>query len=276
MTNNETQGLPAFITLCALTLLAAAGMLAISMPWWSHLPQTQASYLRHLAQTASVDEQLLLNRFATWFDHDNPEAHLSIAQASLKLHDPVTGLNQLKFLPANPTTVTLKAQLLLEDNQPSAAVETITPITIDPLASEPTIVTACLAQAVMGQAPACGPLAGRVSSPEAITSILRAQGDAITLASALYANGLHLSAQRILSNEPVSPTRNLLLARIHYDLHTQTSLQSARDLLIMTTNLNPAGLEARQLLRMVYQDLDDLNGAATQSELIDRLTSGRP
>lgn len=277
MTNGlETQSPRAFIGLCIGTLVAGAALLAYSFPWWSQVPHNQAAYLRNLTQTASTDEQLLLNRFATWFDHDNPDAHIAIAQASLKLHDPSRGLRELKTVPPTPASEFLRAQLLLEDGQATTAADALAPLAADSAAAEPIIVLACLAQATAGQQAACLPFTSRVSSPEATTSVLRAQGDKTTLASALYANGLVLSAQRVLSEEPVTPSRNLLLARIHYDIHTTASLQKASDLLVGAIRLDPAGIEAHKLLQAVYQDLDDSTGAASQADMISRLSNGRP
>jgi hypothetical protein len=276
MTNRETQSLPAFITLCVVTLIAAAAMLAGSYKWWSTLPQTQASYFRRIAQTTSADQKLILSRFATWFDHDNPQAHIDIAAASLALHEGARGLRELQLVNPTPASQLLKSQLLLEDGQANAAAELLNQLITDPQTDENTLVLACLANASAGQAPACQSVAARVSSPEATTSVLRAQGDTTTLAAALYAKGLLLSSQRALANEPITPTRNLLLARINYDLHTEASLQQARDLLTIVLKLNPIDLEARQLLVATYQDLGDTPNAVVQTDLVNKLLAGRP
>jgi cytochrome c-type biogenesis protein CcmH/NrfG len=75
---------------------------------------------------------------------------------------------------------------------------------------------------------------------------------------------------------PVTYERNLLLSRIYFSQPNQSNLLRAEALLTTAISLQPASINARQLLTVVYRDENKLPQASWQAALVSKLQSGRP
>jgi thioredoxin-like negative regulator of GroEL len=212
---------------------------------------------------------------ATYLDPANHTAHIRLARTQIAAGQADLALVTLERAGQGSEVEQLKVRTLIEIGRPTDASNEASRL-IEPGRTEDDIVLAALAFGLAGRTADAQGLSARVTSPEAAGRIVRALAAPITLAAELYATGLQNSSSALLQKLPVSYERNYLLARINYGLYTKASLAKAAELLQVSVELNPASLEARELLAKVYRAQGEENAAIEQDAASGKLRSGRP
>jgi thioredoxin-like negative regulator of GroEL len=263
-----------FWALAALILLAsAAGLAAL----WPHLIQAahdQSAKLVREGMQASGGEAEADFQLATWLNPGNHEAYIGLARTQILGGQAEDAIASLAQAGEGSEVEQLKVRTLLELGRNNEAANEATKLSA-PGRSQDDLMLAVLAYAAAGRT-ADESTTARLSSPEALQRVQRANAGALTLAAELYASGLLRSSSALLTRLPTSYERNLLLARINYDRHTKTDLAAAGNLLTGAIALNPASIEARQLLANVYRDQNRLTDAQKQDAFIAKLRNGQP
>ncbi len=262
------------VTLSSLVLATTGALVAYAQPQVSKLTRHEAADLVKEAATnpteANVDYQL-----ATRLDPSNQIAFLGLARGQIAAGNARAALATLAQAGEGSEVVRLRTRTLLELGRANEAVTQIQPL-IAPHASDSDILLAACTYALSAQSDHITPLIPLVSSPEAARQLALIQTDETSLAIELYASGLPESSRRLLTSLPTSFTRNLLLGRLYYNRHTPSDLASATDFLTTAVALNPANLEAHQLLAAVYADRDLPVDSATQTALAQKLSDKKP
>jgi len=272
--SKSTPSAVKFWVLASLTLVVAAfGLAAL----WPAVPVFARSQSQAFTRAAGADrgEAAADYQLAVWLNPGNRPARLGLGSVQVAAGEPAAALVNLDRAGEGSEAIRLKVRALIETGRyQDAAAGAAALLTLAPTNSN--YVLAALANTLAGQTAVGTAFTARVTSPEAAQAIQRAAADNFTLAAELYANGLLRSSQRILLTLPQSYERNLLLSHIDYTFHTRASLTAAAGLLQVATAMNPAGLEARELLVSVDHDRGDTAAATAQTTLINKLNSGRP
>jgi hypothetical protein len=266
---------PAFAALAAGTIVAGAMSLASLWPVTLQAARDQSAALVVAGDKAKGPEAANDYLLATYLDPANHQAHIRLARTQIAAGQADLALKTLERAGQGSEVEQLKVRTLIEIGRPGDAADEAVRLT-EPGRTEDDIVLASLAYGLAGRTADAQALSTRVTSPEALQRIARAQASLITLAAELYATGLQNSSSALLEKLPVSYERNYLLARIHYGLYTKASLARAAELLRVSIGINPASLESRDLLAKVLRAQGDANGAVEQDAAAAKLRSGRP
>jgi cytochrome c-type biogenesis protein CcmH/NrfG len=265
--------------LSCIVLLSAAGVLAATLPQ-AHASiqaagRAQAAKLIGEAASASPPEAAVNYKIATWLDPSNQAGYLGLARIQIAAGNAETALKALERAGEGSEAASLRVRTLIELGRTTEAADRAATLAA---AGRPDadIILAAITYALAGRTGDILALIPLVASPEAAGRINRIAAGEMPLAGELYANGLPESSRSLLAKLPMSFERNLLLARLHYDQHTPESLVTATDLLKLAVALNPGNAEAHKFLAAVYTERKLPAEAATQSELAQKLTGGRP
>ena len=212
---------------------------------------------------------------AYWLDHGNAAAALHFATAQLAADQPDAALTTLEQAGKGSEVVRVRIEAGLELGDIAQSVQVAHSLT-DANPNEADIMTAALAFGVAGEGSALQALEARVSSPEALQRVKRAEAGNLPLASELYATGLLRSSSALLVKLPASKLRSLYLGRINYRWHTKATLATAADYYASTISLDPTDQQARREYIVVLQDLGRSDEVATQQQLLAKLVSGTP
>jgi len=264
----------------AMLALALGGLgLATLVPAAHNAARTQSASLTSAGQQASdggaVGEAEADFHLATLLNPSNTAAWIGLAQTQIAAGQPSLAVDTLKHAGQGSDVARLQVRTLIELNRPADAAAAAANLT-GASATQADLTLAGLTYALAGRTPDAAALLPRLNSPQAATSVSRAQADKLPLAVELYATGLLNSSRAILATLPASFERNLLLARINYARHTAASLTQAASLLAAALAISPTNVEARQLLQSVYADQNNPTGASQQAGLISQLQAGRP
>ena len=264
-----------FIAICSLTVVLAAISLALMYPAYRAARLHLADRLATAGSRAAGAEAVADFQLAAWLNPRNHRVIYNLAQRQLAAGHSTEALTSLEQAGDGADVTRLKLKTYLEAGQIAQATSAAESLTFSDAAAGD-LVLACLAYAVAGRPGDCSSLAARLSDSEALEATSQAQVGKLPLAAQLLANGLPNSASSILSEQPTSFQRNLLLGRIHYQTHTTASLAAAADYLSQAVEFDPSSIAAHQLLAAVYHDLNRTTEAADQDTLVTKLISGRP
>jgi Flp pilus assembly protein TadD len=264
-----------FSLIAVFTLAIAAAGLAALWPGALEAARHQSARLAAEGGRGSGGEAEADYQLATWLDPANQAAFAGLARAQILNGHADNALTSLGRAGEGSQVEQLKIRALVEIGRYNEAADiAATLITTDP--SDQNLVLAALSFALAGRSADTQPLIPRLSSPEAAQRVRRAQGDNITLAAELYATGLLQSSSALLTKLPSSYERDLLLGRVRYARHGPGDLAQAESYLTVAVALNPASIEARQLLAAVYRDDNRPADAGRQTAAVAKLQSGRP
>jgi len=256
-------------------LIASAASLASLWPASLAAARQQSASLVQQAAKVSGGEAAVDYRLAIWLDRNNPSAYLGLAQLKIAAGQPGQALALLSRAGEGIAASRLRVRTLIELGRYQEAATAASSLTISG-ASDDDVVLASLAYALASRPADITALISRVTAPEALQRVLRAQAGYVPLAVELYATGLVQSSSRLLTNLPTSYERNLLLGRIHFARHTSADLSQAADFTSSAAALNPSSLEAHQLLAAIYRAQGNLTAASEQDTLVVKLQGGRP
>lgn len=272
--DDSTQRRLGFAILAGITLALAAAFMVVAWPGLTSAASTQSRELARRGDEASGNQAITYYHLATWLDTENAEAHLKLARALLLAHQPEAALKHLEQAGDSLEGLELAVRTQLELGRPIAAAADATKLMST--SSQPAQQTlACLAYLQNNQSADCDALKARMTDPEALGRIGRAQTGKLPLAAELAATGLVNSSYAILQGLEPSLVRNLLMARIDYSRATTSSLASAESLLAEAAKLDPSSIEVRQLLIATYKAQNNEPAAAAQQQLVNKLISGR-
>jgi hypothetical protein len=264
-----------FWLLASATVVASACALAALWPLALNAARAQSARLTTEATTANGGEAQADYQLATWLDSRNTAAYLGLARLQIAHSQAGLALATLDQAGEGSQAQQLKVRTLIElGRYPQAADAAVT--LAAPGRPDDDLVLAALADTLATRTPDVTALIPRLTSPEAAQRVRHAQVDKVTLAYELYATGLPRSSSALLTPAPTSFERNLLLGRIRYATHSPADLAEAADFLASAIALNPAGLEAHQLLANVYRDRKNFAAANQQDSLAVRLQAGKP
>lgn len=272
--SNSQPSIVKFQILAAVTLVGAATGIAALVPRAQSTTRLQSANLVTQAQ-ANRGEATADYRLAVWLNPASQPARLGLAATQITAGQPAAALNTLKPVGEGSAANRLRIEALIESDQPAAAASTAAHL-IAASPTDPNLILSALAYAQNHDQTAAISLVSRATSPEAAGAIRRAASGNLALAAELYANGLLRSSSAMLLTLPSGYERNLLLARIDYTFHDRSNLLAATHLLTSAITINPASLEARQLLIQVDQARGDTAAASQQASLLAKLQSGRP
>jgi hypothetical protein len=264
-----------FWALAAGTLLGTAVLLADLWPAALTAARHQSVQLTEEGSRTAGGETEVDYRLATWLDPSNAVAFAGLARVQIAAGRADDALVSLERAGQGSEVVRLKVRALLELGRYNEAADVAAQL-ISPGHTTDDIVLAALAYALAGRSADINALMPLVASPEALQHVQRARAGQAPLAAELYATGLLQSSSTLLSKQPASFERNLLLARIRYTRHSNQDLAQAANFLAEATHLNPSNLEARQLLVTIYRDQGKADEANRQEALISQLQTGRP
>jgi tetratricopeptide (TPR) repeat protein len=235
----------AFLSLTTLVVIGAAAGLALAWPHVQSAAHHQAASLVGEAATANSAEAMADYRLAVRLDPTNIAAKLGLARTQIKAGQAEAALTTLKSAGEGSEASQLRVRTLIELGRIDAA-------------------TGLLA------------LIGLQNAPDAAQHVARVQAGTLSLAAELYAAGLPNSSSALLLKQPISFTRNILLARIAIDRHTAADLTAASDNLATAVTINPSDAQAHRLFASVLADRGLTDESAQQTQLADRIESGRP
>jgi tetratricopeptide (TPR) repeat protein len=264
-----------FVIIASLVLVLASSGLAALWPLAlraAHAESQQLLKAGERAHGAEAADDFLL---ATRLDSSNHPAYARLADTQIAAGQADAALASLSRAGQGSDVEQLKVRTLIELGRTTAAANEAITLT-EAGRSDDDIVLGALALATAGRQTDAAALTTHVTAPEAAGRIARATASQLTLATELSATGLLNSSSVMLGKLPASYERNLLLARIRYTRQTDADLAQAADLLTTATALNPAGLDAHQLLAKVYRQQNHPAAAAAQDVLASKLTTGRP
>lgn len=264
-----------FAAFAAVTVLASAGALAALWPVTLAAAHQESAELVGEASYANPGEAATDYLLATWLDHHNTAAYAGLARTQIATGRPDAALASLSHAGQGSEVEQLRVRTLIELGRPDAAADAAATLTASNR-SQDDLLLAVLAYDNAGRPDNATALIPRLTSPEAAQAAARAQAGPLGLAAELSATGLLRSSSAILVKTPTSYDRNLQLARIRYAQHTKATLAEATDYLISANALNPANINARQLLAKIYRELGNTHDAQVQAALIAKLQSGRP
>lgn len=273
-----------------------------------------ATDLAHKAQTAAAkgdfDTAITDYQIARTLQPHNQDTIQALADAYLKANRPDDAIAMLKKLPPGEGTAQI-VDLQLKTGQLEAADQWITSLkgitpTTDILtatskvrleqgrvgeainsaeqaskldAAKPNVqLQLGLSYALGGKADQLGRLIPSVGSPATLQALKQAQTGKSPLAYALYASGLLHSSRSILASlsDPAA-TDQVLMGKIDLILAVNDTsyLKTAQTDLKKAVAIDPANLEAHQLLREAYLKQTNKAEADQQTNLIEQLQSGK-
>ena len=233
-----------------------------------------ASLTREAGQGTGADAELDY-RLAYHLDHGNVTAALHFATAELADEQPQAALDALKAAGEGSDVQRIRIEALLELGNVDAATATGADLAKTDTSDE-TVRIVALAYGVRRNQDAIAALKARVSSPEALQALSRAQAGNLPLAHDLSATGLNLSTRALLVKLPSSADRDLLLAQTDVRLGTHAMLADAASSYATSLALNPSNLAARGQYVDLLRLLKDPQDAAMQQTLHDAIANGRP
>jgi thioredoxin-like negative regulator of GroEL len=264
-----------FTLIATLTLATASAGLAALWPTALDAARHQSTSLTTAAGQADGGEALVDYQLATWLNPANQTAYAGLARTQILAGRPDDALASLAYAGQGSEAGQLKTRTLIELSRYHEAAAESNHLTA-PGRPDADVVLAGLSLALDGHPADIDPLMARVTAPEALQSLRRAQAGNLSLAAELYTTGLLQSSSAILAKQPESYERNLLLARIRYARHTATDLDLAIGYLNTAISLNPASTDARILLAQIYRANGQTDAAAHQDTAIAALKAGRP
>ncbi len=296
------------------SLLAAAGFLAYIGPQIGQLAARKATNLASQAQIAinagDHDRAIIDYEVASRLSPSNHQILHQLAELYIKDDRPDEAIAILKRLPVGESglqIVTLQRQTgrldaalktvndLIDDKATSALLTERFKIQLEQGRGDDAISSAeqaldyglgnPAAQLQLGLCYAVGErndklatLMVSVSSPETLQALKQAQTGKIPLAYQLYAQGLLRSPKTILIKAPDLNAIDLtLLGRIELTLGRNDSSQvaDAKQTLQKAIHIDPANLQAHQLLQEAYLKQGDTEEAKNEADLIGQLQSGK-
>jgi hypothetical protein len=264
-----------FWVIAALALALSTAGLAALWPAALAAAHHQSFGLVADGRRASGGEAFTDYQLAVWLNPANQAAFAGLASAQISNGQPGLALDSLSHAGQSPDVARLKVRTLIELGRNTGAADTARNLTA-PGASPNDLVLAALAYAQAGRSSDIAAILPRVGSPEALTRVQRAQAGKLTLAAELSAEGLLNSSRVLLSALSPSFQRNLMLARIDYTRHTDTSLAQAATLLHQAISIEPANPAGHRLLSDVYTEQGNTAAATDETTLLNRLQAGRP
>ncbi len=221
------------------------------------------------AREAETDYHL-----AYWLDHRNAAAALHFATAQLVSDQPQAALKTIAQAGEGSEVRIVRLKAYLELGNTVAAV-----VIADQLAAVPSDINtkaAVLAYGVGEKQTQLMVLEARVSSPEALQAVKRAEAGQLPLAVDLYATGLLRSSSALLMKLPASKLGSLYLGRINFHWHTKASLATAADYYASAVALDPSDIQTRTEYAGVLTDLGRDAEADKQRQLMAKLAAGTP
>ncbi len=255
-------------------VVSAAALAAL---WPSALSAARATSSR-LASDGQADRGVTTADYqlAVWLNPGNQTARLGLAAAQIEDGQAAAALATLGPAGQGSAVGALRVRAFIEDNQPVAAAAAGGGL-VTQAPTDTNIELVALADASAGRPlTQNSSLISRLTSSEALQAVNRTDAGELPLAAELYATGLLHSSRRILLTLPQSYERNLLLANVDYDIHTQSTLTQASSVLSAAIAMNPADISTRQLLVQVYRAQGKPAEAFDQTTAIAKLQSGRP
>jgi hypothetical protein len=264
-----------FWILSIVTVILSAALLASLWPVALGYARDESRRLSGDAKHTGSREAEVDYHLAYRLDHSNADAALHFASAQLAANQPRATLDTLAMAGEGSAVRQTRLKAYLELGQTGEAI-TIADSLVGPGASEADIANAALAYGVGEQGSAIQPLEARVTAPEALQRLKRAEAGNLPLAAELYAAGLLRSSSTLLMKQPASAERSLLLARINFQRHTAASLAEAADYYRSVVALDPSSQTARAELITTLRDLGRTTDADAQQALLKKLQAGKP
>jgi thioredoxin-like negative regulator of GroEL len=265
-----------FTLISAVTLAAATAGLAALWPAALAAARAQSTELTQAGRQTSGGEALTDYQLAAWLDPNNQAAYTGLAREQILAGRADDALANLSRAGEGSEVMQLKVRTLLELGRYNEAANIANGLT-SPDRTTADIALAGLAFALANRPPGdITALMDRVTAPEALQTLQRAQSGNLPLAAELYATGLLRSSSAILTKLPSGYQRDTLLARINIARHTPESLAAAIVNLQAAITANPADITARTLLAQAHRDLGQADAAAAQDSAIAKHKTGRP
>ena len=265
--SNRSAG---FWLLAVATIGATAGLCVAAKPYAMAAAQAESRRLTQIGEQAGGAEAQLSFELAHMLSRHNQPAALDLAREQVAAGQYVAALDSLAWAGQGSEAAKLRLIAQLELGHTTAATVSAAQLS----ATAPTddnLLLATLADTVTGQAAPAQALADRVSAPEARSRAVAALANPLTLGRELAASGLLNTAERILTRQPVSAPRELLLGDILSRRPTPERLALARRHYEAAIRLNPADPAARQALITTLTALGDTAAANQQMQQLKRL-----
>jgi tetratricopeptide (TPR) repeat protein len=273
MRNNRARA-ATFLGFTGVMIILHATVLAACWPGTLRAAARQSDKLVAEAGSVPPAEAAADYKLAAWLDSDNQPAYLGLARTQVATGKADLAIKTLEKAGQGSEAAQLRLRTLLELGRTAEAADAAAPLA-QPGQPDENLLLAAVTYALAGRQadlPALGPML----SADGRARLARITAGGVPFATELYRSGLPESARATLVKLPVSFERNQLLARIHLDRHTKTDLEAASRYLEAAVVINPANIEAHQLLAGTYSDRGLTASAATQSELAAKLRAGRP
>ncbi|HUD11951.1 MAG TPA: hypothetical protein VMS08_06075 [Candidatus Saccharimonadia bacterium] len=264
-----------FWIIATLVIVATAAAIAASWPHVLVASHKESTVLVTEASGVSGGEAQSDYQLAAWLDSNNKAAYIGLAASEVDSGQAKAAGVALKGAGSGPDVAPLTVRTYIELGQYQQAAAKASLLTT-PGSSDTNLLLAALAYGLDNHGSEITALLPRISSSDALQGAQRAQAGNLALASELYATGLLNSSKAMLLKLPVTYERNLLLSRIYFSQPNQSNLLRAEALLTTAISLQPASINARQLLTVVYRDENKLPQASWQAALVSKLQSGRP
>jgi hypothetical protein len=264
-----------FLVLASLIIMLSAGLAASAWPAVLSFGRTQSSNMAVAGKRATGDEARLDYRLAYILDPSNQAAAVSVATSQQTAGKPDEALKILENAGQGREADRVRIKAALETGNVALTEATANRLSAAGAADDD-LVLAALAYDTVGKPERIDALKARITAPQALQDILRANGSKVTLAIALRATGLPISSRRILETVEASVPRNLLLASLIKANEQTTDLPVLAKLYREAISLDPTSTVARGELIAVLREQKDDSAADTEQALLDRLKSGRP
>jgi cytochrome c-type biogenesis protein CcmH/NrfG len=268
-----------YISLISFVFVASATALAFTWPHARALlaetSRKQAAQLISEAAGTAPPEAAVNYQLATWLDPSNEAGFLGVARIQIAVGHAETALKALDHAGEGSEAASLRTRTTIELGRTSEAARRAASLAI-PGRPDTDIILAALAYALANRPSDIPALMPLVSSPEAAGRITRIAAGDVALANELYASKLPESSRTILEKLPTSFERNLLLGHIYHDRHSLENLATATGFLVTAVTINPANIEAHQLLAAVYAERGLIAESSDQTTLAQKLISKRP
>ncbi len=304
---NRSKSSIKFVLASALALCLTALITVLAAPGIGSYFRSQSDRLATEARAAEPSDPhkaAVRYQMAAFLNPGNHAILKSLADMYIRLDQPDSAIAALRQLPLREEGIAI-ADLQMRSNQLSAALETLNEMINDRITEEVLVAksrvllemdrggeaataasdatsyalndTAAklqlgLCQLILDDEAAYQTTIASLSGSEAARTLQNAHAYKLALARELYADGLLRTSERILSNLDTSATeRYLLLAKIKL---AQGDTTAAHDQLIRATKLDPANIEAHQMLEELLLKIGDDTGADEQVKLIKSLQGG--
>jgi hypothetical protein len=274
-TNNDSVK---FYTWLTLAVLLGGGLIASAWPHLRRAGVAEATMLVKAGDTTSGTEASLDYRLANALDHSNQTAALHYSIDLLARGDALRAtkvINRSGGVETNPSLIAIALRCALERGD-DRTVSILLPRLVRLAQNQDQLITALTAASVIGEGSVTRDITPRLSSPEALRSLLQAQASKETLSDLLSSRGLLKTSQRILQALPESAPRDIRLAKLYAKSNLRPDLVLSAKSYESYLGTEPADATAHFEAANVFVRLGDVPAAEAQRSLGHKIIAGQP